>query len=94
MGGGDVKLMTAVSLWTGPQWTPAFLFVTALAGGVVTLAVLARAYFKFRFFDKTSRIVKNPGFILRGTQVPYGLGIAVGGLFSAYKIGLSTLMSF
>jgi prepilin peptidase CpaA len=94
MGGGDVKLMTAVSLWTGPQWTLAFLFITALAGGVVTLAVLARAYIKRRFSPETSQIVKNSDSILRKTQVPYGLGIAVGGLFAATKIGHAALMSF
>lgn len=94
MGGGDVKLMTAVSLWTGPHWTIAFLFITALAGGLVTLIFLSRAYIKIRFFDKTSQIVKIPPLMLRETKVPYGLGIAVGGLFAAYEMGLSTLTSF
>lgn len=40
MGGGDVKLIAAIALWTGPRWTLDFLLVTAIAGGLVTLGVL------------------------------------------------------
>jgi prepilin peptidase CpaA len=98
MGGGDVKLMAAVSLWTGPQWTLPFLFLTALAGGVVTLFVLIRAKFQKRIQSqlsgKTSQFVKNPEVIMAKLQVPYGIGIAIGGLFTVYKMGFQTYMSF
>ncbi len=40
-GGGDVKLLAAVGLWTGFSGLPALLLITALAGGAVALAVLA-----------------------------------------------------
>ena len=37
LGGGDVKLITALSLWVGPFHTPALLLATALSGGVLAL---------------------------------------------------------
>ena len=39
-GGGDVKLCAALALLTGFAGLPRFLFVMALAGGVIALAVL------------------------------------------------------
>src|SRR3954454_11634274 len=41
MGGGDVKLAAALALWFSPQSTIKFLVLTSLAGGVLTLGVLA-----------------------------------------------------
>jgi prepilin peptidase CpaA len=41
IGGGDVKLIAAVSLWAGPELLPVFGLVTALAGGGLGLAALA-----------------------------------------------------
>ena len=41
IGGGDVKLLTAATLWAGPGLTPALLIVTALLGGLLTLALLS-----------------------------------------------------
>src|SRR5690606_34804112 len=34
LGGGDAKLLTAVSLWAGPALLPDFLMGTAVAGGL------------------------------------------------------------
>src|SRR3954452_5123758 len=41
MGGGDVKLAAALALWCPPRVTLQFLVGRALAGGVLTLALLA-----------------------------------------------------
>jgi prepilin peptidase CpaA len=41
-GGGDVKLLAAAALWAGPAQFSLLLFVTGLAGGVLSLAVLAQ----------------------------------------------------
>ena len=43
LGGGDVKLLAASSLFAGPALLPDFLMVTALAGGVLGLATLMGA---------------------------------------------------
>ncbi|HKX91352.1 MAG TPA: prepilin peptidase [Sphingomicrobium sp.] len=65
MGGGDVKLAAALALWFSPQSTVKFLVITSLAGGVLTLAVLA--------LHKVRRREGRP-------EVPYGVAIAFGGL--------------
>ena len=41
LGGGDVKLLTALSLWAGPFHTPALLLATALNGGALALLCIA-----------------------------------------------------
>ncbi|HZB69728.1 MAG TPA: prepilin peptidase, partial [Sphingomicrobium sp.] len=41
MGGGDVKLAAALSLWFSPASTFKFLILMSLAGGVLTIAVVA-----------------------------------------------------
>src|SRR5579871_3663313 len=43
LGGGDVKLLAAVSLFAGPQLLSSFLIITAIAGGLLGLAILAGA---------------------------------------------------
>ena len=64
MGGGDVKLMAALALWT--PW-PALLdvaFWMALSGGLLALAVGIRA-------------ARRPD---ASRDVPYGIAIAIGGM--------------
>jgi prepilin peptidase CpaA len=65
MGGGDVKLAAALALWFSPQSTIRFLVVTSLAGGVLTLGVLA--------LHRARRREGRP-------EVPYGVAIAFGAL--------------
>ena len=81
MGGGDVKLLTAVTLFAGPDLLADFLMVTALTGGAMALASLAGA-----------RIGPSaPGFDgALGTRMreglPYGPAIAAGGLWVAASL--------
>ena len=65
MGGGDVKLAAALALWFSPQSTIKFLVLTSLAGGVLTLGVLA--------WHRAKRREGRP-------EIPYGVAIAFGGL--------------
>ena len=65
MGGGDVKLAAALTLWFSPVTTARFLVYMSIAGGVLTLLVLVR-----------HRQLKKPG----KPEVPYGVAIAVGAL--------------
>ena len=66
MGGGDVKLLTALALWL--PWQPFLKIVVlmALIGGVLTVVVAAR-----------HRIARREGRV----QVPYGVAIAAAGLW-------------
>jgi len=65
MGGGDVKLAAALSLWFSPASTLKFLVIMSIAGGLLTL-VLVVAH---RSRGKEGR-----------PKIPYGVAIAVGGL--------------
>ena len=65
MGGGDVKLAAAVSLWFSPSSIVKFLVLTSLAGGVLTLGILA--------WHRAKRREGRP-------EIPYGVAIAFGGL--------------
>jgi len=65
MGGGDVKLAAALALWFPPLGTIKFLVLMSLAGGVLTLLVLA-----------WHRARKRDG----RPEIPYGVAIAFGGL--------------
>ena len=75
LGGGDVKLLAATSLFAGPAHMLDFLVVTALAGGGLGLALLAGAPI-------------GPPAATDGTlrtrlrvSLPYGPAIAAGGLW-------------
>jgi prepilin peptidase CpaA len=79
MGGGDVKLLAAVSLWAGCAYFPAFVLLTAIAGGVLALwwsPVL-------RYFFPTIATAKSAN---GRPAIPYGVAIAVGGLFVAVNL--------
>ena len=65
MGGGDVKLAAALALWFSPGGTLKFLVLMSLAGGVLTLGLLA--------WHRAKRREGRP-------EVPYGVAIAFGGL--------------
>ena len=65
MGGGDVKLASALALWFSPAGTMKFLVLMSIAGGVLTLAILA-----------WHRARKREG----RPEVPYGVAIAFGAL--------------
>ena len=66
MGGGDVKLLAAIALWLPPGAVAVLLVLMSLAGGAITLFMVARR-----------RMVRGSGRI----EVPYGVAIAFGGLW-------------
>ncbi len=71
-GAGDAKLIAAAALWAGPHLIDLFLFLTALAGGVEALVILAVVRAKNRKAGEKVRLTKLP--------IPYGIAIAAGGL--------------
>jgi len=66
MGGGDVKLITALSLWLPFAPLARMLFVMAVLGGIVTLVTLVIHCLR-----------KRPG----SPEVPYGVAISLAGLW-------------
>lgn len=72
MGGGDVKLLAVTGLWLGPAATPALLLLTALAGGILTLLMIAaRALGANRLAGGRIAALRDPM-----DRVPYGIAIA------------------
>ena len=78
LGGGDAKLVAATALWFGPD-VPTYLFVAALAGGLLSIAVL------------TVRRMPLPILVGRPwldrimdpkSGVPYGVALAAGALYT------------
>lgn len=66
MGGGDVKMIAALALWLPFPALLTMLTVMALAGGVITIILLVRQ----RWRPNAER-----------PEVPYGVAIAIGGLW-------------
>jgi len=66
MGGGDVKLLGALSLWLPLQELFGMLFIMSIVGGILTAAMMI-AY----------KIIKSKEKI----EVPYGVAITCGGLW-------------
>jgi prepilin peptidase CpaA len=83
LGGGDVKLLAAASLFAGMGPISDFLLVTALVGGVLGVAVLAGAPIsplaQAPATDATLRTRLRSG-------LPYGPAIAAGGLWVAASL--------
>lgn len=72
MGGGDVKLLAVSALWLGPAATPAFLLLTAMAGGLLTLALITiHALGAHRRLGDRVAALRAPM-----DRVPYGIAIA------------------
>lgn len=94
LGAGDIKLITAVSLWASFEFLPELLIFTALAGGGLTLALLLLRTlivivaielpaFRERF--------SWPRVLCQGEPIPYGVAIALGSIIlgsqSPYLLG-------
>ena len=89
IGGGDVKLMAAVSAWLGIAHAVVFILATAIAGGLLALGYLALRKQTGEALSKMARTIRShlafglrplePGG--RPIQLPYTLAIASGALF-------------
>jgi len=66
MGGGDVKLLAAISLWLPLVSMLQLLVAMSLLGGLLTLAFMA--------FHRLRKAPANP-------EIPYGVAIACAGLW-------------
>ncbi|CCQ73548.1 prepilin peptidase [Magnetospira sp. QH-2] len=77
LGGGDVKLLVATSLWAGPAYIFDLLIFTALAGGVMAIVLVSRAKLVLAWaFDHAGWTGLRDK--MMSDVLPYGLAIAVG----------------
>ena len=74
MGGGDVKLAAALALWFRPFTTLKILVIMSLAGGLLTLIVLA-------VHKKRAKAPISGDSPAAKPEVPYGVAIAIGALW-------------
>lgn len=78
LGGGDVKLAAATSLWAGPAYIAEFLVVMGVTGGILAVLALLRPMIPVFVF--------GPQVGGRLATVPYGVAIAAGGLWVIYRM--------
>lgn len=73
MGGGDVKLLIALSLWIGwqPQTLLYFGLLVSIAGGVLAIFLLLA-----RYFAKLTKYTNLPRVLEKNAPIPYGIAIA------------------
>ena len=76
LGGGDVKLLTAVALWCGLANLPRLLLLMSLVGGglVIMLLVLRR------ILPAPNEAAPRHGLLRRNGPIPYGIAIAFAAL--------------
>ncbi|WP_417319775.1 A24 family peptidase [Emcibacter sp.] len=89
MGGGDVKLIPTVALWAGPAHVLDYLMIMALTGGFLAAIILAKNRL---IASKAAKYSENINFSMAKTEyakVPYGVGIALGGLYVAFRLYMS-----
>ena len=84
MGGGDVKLAAAASLFAGPALILDFITVTAVVGGLLGVAILAGVPIGPVASTGEGTVRAR----LRG-NLPYGPAIAMGGLWVALALALT-----
>ncbi len=78
IGGGDAKLLAAVSIWTGMTAFMPFILWTAIAGGLMALALLTAR--------QLLPVGTYPAFVdhllKKQNGIPYGVAIMVGALMA------------
>jgi len=72
IGGGDVKLLSSIALWAGPDALAPLLFNTALAGAVLALAMLLRLHRRTPADWRVRAPLQQP--------MPFAVAIAAGGV--------------
>jgi prepilin peptidase CpaA len=82
LGGGDVKLLTAATLWAGPGLTPSLLLATGVLGGALALALLVPpcAHLATMARVKLGAATELQPSQRMTTPVPYGIAIAAAAL--------------
>ncbi len=88
MGAGDVKLMTALSLWAGFQHMPVLLFHVCIAGGVFALFMifLRRLVMGMMVLQSSAGGPSLPRILTIGEEIPFGVAIVFGGVMLGLEV--------
>ena len=82
VGGGDVKLLVATSLWAGSAYGLAFVMLTTFIGGVLAMMTATHIRF-FRPWPAAALAPDEASALKLRTSVPYGIAIALSGVWLA-----------
>lgn len=87
MGGGDIKLMTAVAFWAGFEHLAMMMLYITLAGGAlaIILIILRRVLFGVMTAASLTKVTV-PRILLSGEPFPYALAIAPSAIFLGTKL--------
>jgi prepilin peptidase CpaA len=92
MGGGDVKLFSALALWAGFGLTALkFLIYAAIIGGLLTLLLLLGRLVVASLWGVLKIKADIPRLLSFGEPVPYGIAIAIGFLIELWNGEISGL---
>jgi prepilin peptidase CpaA len=81
LGGGDVKLLAAATLWAGPGGTAPLLVLTGVLGGLLALLLLIPPGAQIAAFARAKLgPAEVPEKFAGATPVPYGVAIAAAAL--------------
>jgi prepilin peptidase CpaA len=82
LGGGDVKLLAAMALWSGLHLVVPLLFLVAVIGGIFGLVVLGlrQPLVQAAILGALRRA---PAFLHSKMPIPYGIPIAIAGILTA-----------
>ena len=88
LGAGDVKLMTAVSLWMGFEHLPFLLLYIGLSGGALALffVQLRRLALTIAIHWPRSGNGVLPRLFIAGEKIPYGVAIAIGSIITGGSV--------
>jgi prepilin peptidase CpaA len=77
IGGGDVKLLAAATLWAGPAGTPALLLLTGILGGVLAMFLMMPPGAHIAAMARVKLGPAEPSAASGlATPIPYGIAIA------------------
>jgi prepilin peptidase CpaA len=88
LGGGDVKLIAALSLWAGPDHLASFLLAAALCGGLLALAILVggrlagsplATLLRLHAGQLLPAVIGLQASAPPAAALPYGVAVALGG---------------
>jgi len=87
VGGGDVKLMTATTLWMGPEAVFNFVFLMAILGGGLALLLLAIKRYSnvYRAWAPRNWLIGRLADLAERGYCPYGVAIGIAGLVPTTK---------
>jgi len=84
-GGGDMKLLAVILLWAGPALVSPALVLSVLAGGLISILMLTKV--RFVIAGALASIGRESlGKMFLARNMPYGVGLAIGGVFVGWGL--------